>query len=115
MVRRQEGFSSIRRLITIHEETRMNEEEVKYQRAKKRVEALRGFYVHLGVYVLVNLFLFLLNIIAWEGILWFHIPLLGWSIGLVVHAFYVFGADRVLGADWEEKKIREIMEKENKE
>jgi hypothetical protein len=29
----------------------MNEEELKYQRAQKRVEALRGFYVHLGVYL----------------------------------------------------------------
>jgi hypothetical protein len=41
----------------------MNEEEIKHQRAKKRVKALRGFYVHFGVYLLVNLFLFLLNII----------------------------------------------------
>jgi hypothetical protein len=30
----------------------MNQQEIKYKRAKKRVAALRGFYVHLGVYVL---------------------------------------------------------------
>ena len=113
MVRRQEGFSSIRKLITIHEETRMNEEEIKYQRARKRVEALRGFYVHLGVYVLVNLFLFLLNIITSPGMLWFYLPLLGWGIaGIGVHALYVFGYGGLFGADWEEKKIREIMERE---
>ena len=40
----------------------MNGQEIKYQRAKKRVEALRGFYIHLGVYIVVNLLLFLINI-----------------------------------------------------
>jgi len=87
----------------------MNEEEIKHRRAKKRVEALRGFYIHLGVYVLVNLFLFLLNIITSPDRLWFYWPLLGWGIGVIAQAFSVFGAD------WEEKKIREIMKKEEKD
>ena len=93
----------------------MNEEETRYQRAKKRVEALRWFYAHLGVYVLVNLFLFLLNIITSPADLWFYWPLLGWGIAVVGHAFSVFSFDRLFGADWEEKKIREIMEKEEED
>ena len=95
-------------------ETRMNEKEITFQRAKKRVEALRGFYIHLFVYVVVNLFLFLLNIITSPDVLWFYWPLLGWGIAIVVHALSVFwGIDRPFGADWEEKKVREIMEKED--
>lgn len=90
----------------------MNEQEIKYQRAKKRVKALKGFYVHLGVYVTVNLFLFLLNIVGSPDSLWFHWPLLGWSVAIVLHAFSVFGSGRPLGAEWEEKKIAEIMEQE---
>ena len=90
----------------------MNTEDSKYHRAKKRVEALRGFYIHLGVYVLVNTLLFLINITASPDGLWFFWPLLGWGIALVLHAFSVFGSGRLLGADWEEKKIRQIMEKE---
>ena len=93
----------------------MNEQEIKYQRAKKRVEALRWFYAHLGVYVLVSLFLFLLNIVTEPDVLWFYWPLLLWGIVIVGHAFYVFSFDRLFGADWEEKKIREIMEKEKKD
>ena len=93
----------------------MNEEETKYQRAKKRVEALRGFYVHLGVYVVVNLFLFLFNIVTTPDSLWFYWPLLGWGIAIVVHASSVFIFGRPLGADWEEKKIREIMAKEEED
>jgi hypothetical protein len=94
----------------------MNEKEITLQRAKKRVAALRGFYIHLSVYVIVNLFLFLLNIITSPDVLWFYWPLLGWGIAIVVHGLSVFwGFDRPFGAAWEEKKIGEIMEKEKKD
>lgn len=88
----------------------MNTEEIKYQRAKERVGALRGFYIHLTVYVIVNLFLFLLDVLTSPGSLWFYWVLLGWGIGLAVHAAYVFGIGRWLGPDWEEKKIKETMD-----
>ena len=88
----------------------MNQQEIKYKRAKKRVAALRGFYVHLGVYVLVNLLLFLINITASPDSLWYFWPLLGWGLAVVVHALSVFGSGSLFGAAWEAKKIREIME-----
>ena len=88
----------------------MNEQETKYQSAKKRAEALRGFYVHLTVYGIVNLFLFLLNMLVSPDSLWFYWPLMGWGIAIALHALSVFGPGRRLGADWEEKKIEELME-----
>ena len=36
----------------------MNNKEIRYQQAKERVEALKGFYIHLAVYVIVNLFFY---------------------------------------------------------
>ena len=87
----------------------MNTED-KYQKAKRRVEEIRGFYIHLVVYVLVNAFLFLLDITTSPNVLWFYWVLLGWGIGLAVHAAYVFGIGRWLGPDWEEKKIKETMD-----
>ncbi len=89
----------------------MNTEESKYQHAKSRVDAIRGFYVHLTVYVVVNSFLFLLDITLSPGTLWFFWPLLGWGIALAVHAISVFGFGSWLGQDWEEKKIREYMDR----
>ena len=90
----------------------MNEQEIRYQRAKKRVEDLRGFYIHLCVYVVVNLLLFFINMVVSPDRLWFLWPLMGWGIALVLHALGVFGSGRYLGADWEEKKIKELMENE---
>ena len=43
-------------------------------------------------------------------ILWFYWPLFGWGIGMATHAVRVFGFGRWFGPDWEEKKIKEIME-----
>jgi len=90
---------------------KMNTEENEYQKAKKRVEEIRCFYAHLGTYALVNSLLFLLNMTTSPDILWFYWPLLGWGIGIVVHAVYVFGPGRWFGQDWEEKKIKEIMDR----
>ena len=90
----------------------MNEQAIKYQKAKERVEALKGFYIHLTVYVVVNLILFSINMIVSPDSLWFIWPLMGWGVGVVIHGLSVFGFVPGLGADWEERKIREIMEKE---
>jgi hypothetical protein len=89
----------------------MNTEDTKYQKAKNRVKEIRGFYVHLGVYVLVNSLLFLIDITTSPDTLWFYWPLFGWGIGIVMHVVYVFGFGHWFGQDWEEKKIKEIMDR----
>ncbi len=89
----------------------MNQDE-RYQRAHRRVQALRGFYIHLIVYTLVNMGLLVLNLLVSPGSLWFYWPLLGWGIGLLAHAVSVFGAWQWLGKDWEEREIRKILEKD---
>ena len=90
----------------------MNEQRTKYQKAKEKVAALKGFYVHISVFVIVNLGLFLINMMASPSHLWFFWPLMGWGVGLAFHALSVFGFVPRFGADWEERKIREIMENE---
>ncbi len=90
----------------------MNTEENKYQKAKERVEVIKGLYIHLIVYAVVNLILFSINMIFSPEDLWFFWPLMGWGIGVALHALTVFGFGPMFGADWEERKIRELMEKE---
>lgn len=87
----------------------------RYERAKKRVEELKSFYIHLTVYITVNIALFILNMLISPKDLWFVFPLLGWGIGLSVH-FVVVILGGKWGSRWEDKKIKELMEKdENKE
>ena len=86
------------------------EQEEKYARAKKRVTEIKAFYTHAATYAAVMILLFIIDMLTGPG-LWFFWPLLGWGIAIVSHAMKVFGTSRVLGADWEKKKIQEEMNK----
>jgi hypothetical protein len=80
-----------------------------YEEAKERVQQLKGFYQHLLAYVLINLFLFVVNLLTSRGEWWFYWPLFGWGIGLVAHGASVFMEFGPWGKAWEQRKIRELM------
>ncbi|WP_146940573.1 2TM domain-containing protein [Chryseobacterium hagamense] len=81
-----------------------------YEKAQKRVKEIKSFYGNLISYCLIIPFLIIVNIMTSPGDLWFIYPMLGWGIGLAAHGMGVFG----VGKKWEDKKIREILEKQNK-
>lgn len=87
-------------------------EQEKYERAKKRVEDIRGFYIHLAIYLVVNGFIIAQNLIISPDALWFYWPLLGWGVGILIHGLSVFVFEGALGKGWEEKKIKEMMDEE---
>lgn len=87
-----------------------NNQENAYYQAKKHVEEIKGFYGNIISYCIVIPFLIFINYkTSWE-FQWFWFPMLGWGMGIIFHAFGVFG----YGKGWEERKIREIMEKEQR-
>ena len=86
-------------------------EDERYQRALHRVRELKEFYGHLTSYVLVNAGLFLVDVFTGDG-WWFYWPLLGWGIAVVAHGIRAFGLVDLFGKDWEERKVRELMEKD---
>ena len=78
--------------------------------AKHRVEALKGFYIHLAIFCLVMLGLVGLNL-AVSSSWWVQWPLFGWGIGLAAHAAAVFLPVGLFGSDWEKRKIEQLMRK----
>jgi len=90
-------------------------EEYRYIRAKERVEKMKEFYMNLIAYVGVNTFLVILNYYTSWDHKWFIYPLIGWGIGLLFHYFEAFGYFPFLSKNWEEKKIKELMDEKDKE
>ena len=89
----------------------MNDE--KYQKARKRVQELKKFYRNLVSFAVMNVILIIINLVMSPGSLWFYWVTVFWGIALLLHASKVFILKgKFLGEEWEEKKIKEIMEKE---
>lgn len=88
------------------------EEQQKYERARKRVEELKGFYGHLSAYVVINIFLATINLVQSPNNIWFYWTTAGWGIGVIFHAIKVYNYSPFLGRDWEERKMREFIERE---
>lgn len=89
------------------------ENDERYLKAKRKVENLKEFYRHLTVYLLVNIFIFAINLYNFQGYWWFVYPLGGWGIGLIIHGLSIF-VDGRSKSNWEEKMINKYMEKDKK-
>ena len=98
--------------LRIMEPTHYNKEESNYLKAQKKIEDIKGFYGNLASYIVINIGLAVLNFATTPDHLWFIYPALGWGIGVVAHGVNVFNYMPFLSSDWEERKMRELMDKE---
>ncbi|MBK7474109.1 MAG: 2TM domain-containing protein [Betaproteobacteria bacterium] len=87
---------------------------------RRRVHRIAEFYRHLLVYVIVMSLVWILNVIListstrqikWSS-LWAIWPTLGWGVGVLVHGITVLPAWRFFSQEWEDRKVKELMEKE---
>jgi two-component system LytT family sensor kinase len=90
--------------------TPIEDKDKAYERAQKRVKDLKSFYGNLTSYCIIIPFLIIINLMTSPEEIWFYYPMLGWGIGIVAHGMSVFA----VGKKWEEKKIKQILEKQNK-
>lgn len=114
LIEKNEEIFNVKLPILTQKNTTMNtqsqniDEQQAYQRAIERAKELKKFYAHLGTYVVMSLFFFILNLVTSNGHWWFYWPVLGWGLGVALNAVKVFA----YGSGWEENKAKEILEKE---
>lgn len=83
------------------------EDGYKIRKARQRVEAITGFYIHAVVYLIVNAGLFLINLFTgpeW----WVQWVIAGWGVGLIAHGAVVWGVNHPRVTQWEERKVQEV-------
>lgn len=88
--------------------------EQKYLKAKEQVDKIKGFYTNLITYCIVIPFLIFINFRFVPEFHWFWFPIFGWGMGLAFHAMDAFKYNPFLGRNWEEKKVKELMEEEKR-
>jgi hypothetical protein len=88
---------------------------------RRRVHRLAEFYRHAAVFVIVMTLVWTANFMFWRY--WpgltkssvFAIGFLmsvGWAIGLLCHALTLMPVWTFLSQDWEDRKVRELVERE---
>ena len=85
-----------------------------YVRARNHVDELKKFYGSLISYIFfIPFFIFINYWTSWD-FKWFWFPIIGWGIGLTIHAVKVFVNDGPLGRNWEKRKIEELMKEDER-
>lgn len=89
--------------------------EERFLKAEKKVKEIKGFYWHLFWYLAVNIFLWIMivmNLDENESFFQYghFATALFWGIGLGFHWLGVFGKNIVFSKDWEDRKIKELMD-----
>jgi sensor histidine kinase YesM len=87
--------------------------EKKYSLAKEQVEKIKGFYIHFTIYLIFIPVFIYLNYISNAGFPWAIFPIGGWGFGVMGHAAEVFNYNPFFGKNWEERKIKEFMDKDD--
>ena len=82
-----------------------------YEDARRKVKNLKAFYSNLGAFIIVNLMLIAINLYTSPGRFWFYWVTIIWGIFLVWNGVNVFSGQKIMGKEWEERKIQEYMEK----
>ncbi|MCK0156986.1 2TM domain-containing protein [Cellulophaga sp. F20128] len=95
--------------VSVMETQQVHLDEKRYQRAKERVEEIKGFYYNLVSYCFVIPCLIWLNYKTTD-FPWVIFPIFGWGLGLTIHGMEAFGYNPLLGKNWEKRKIKEYME-----
>ncbi|MDQ0592267.1 uncharacterized membrane-anchored protein YitT (DUF2179 family) [Chryseobacterium ginsenosidimutans] len=94
-----------------------NNDDFRYREVERRVRKIKRFYTFIFIYFAVNIFILFLNYrelepneTIWQ-LKYFSLPLF-WGIGVIGYGMSVFLPGFILGNKWEEKKIKELMEKD---
>ena len=95
--------------------TTMTNEEA-YLKVQKKVKAKKVFYLHLGIYVIIIIFLAFMNWATNDHIdddWWVVFPAVSWGTVLAIHALgvFLFSGDGLFGEEWEAKKIEDELAK----
>jgi len=98
--------------VTVQETQESHIEEKRYLKAKERVDILKGFYSNLIAYCIMIPFFWWLNYKT-SDFLWAIFPTFGWGFGVIAHGLEASGRNPIWGKRWEEKKIKELMEKDD--
>jgi uncharacterized membrane protein YvlD (DUF360 family) len=90
-------------------------DDEKLLKAYKRVKKIKGFYIYLIAYFVVNIIFFIINLVATPGDWWFFYPLAIMTFVLFWVTMDAFVFSRKRNSGWEKRKLKEIIKQMDEE
>jgi hypothetical protein len=87
----------------------LNQQDAQERIAFKQAQRLRGFYLHLLTYLVINAACIAINLLTNPEQLWFVGALLFWGTGLCIHALSVFVFDKYFNGEWERVQVEKRL------
>lgn len=75
------------------------------EEARRWVRKLRILYTILGIYAVLSLMWFAIDMADGTEDLWFYWPMLGTGVAVAIASVVLVGVGGVFGADWERRQI----------
>ena len=83
-----------------------------YRKATAKVNQMKDFHGHFLTFCIALPLIILADVYYTPDILWSIPAIIIWGLSVAIHWFYITDRIPFFNRKWEEKKIREIMEKE---
>ena len=88
------------------------------RKARSKVLAKKGFYIHFGIYAITSLFFLTINLLTDPSDLWFYYPVVSWGVAVAIQYLVTFGVpgSDILSDEWEQRELERemyIMQRKN--
>jgi 2TM domain len=79
--------------------------------AQRWVRRKRILYTIVGIYLVLSVMWFAIDMADGTESLWFYWPMLGTGIGVAVTAIVLLGIGGVFGVDWERRQVEQYLQR----
>jgi hypothetical protein len=77
--------------------------------ARRHVRRKRIFFSVLGIWLVLSVMWFLIDLSDDSSSYWFYWPMLGTGIGVAITGIVLLGVGGLFGADWEQREIDKYL------
>jgi hypothetical protein len=92
----------------------MSREEAR-EEARRYVRRKRILYTVVGIWLVLSLMWFTIDLLDDSSSFWFYWPMLGTGIGVAITAIVLLGMGGLFGVDWERRQMDKYLQRRDDE
>jgi hypothetical protein len=86
-----------------------------HEEARRHVRRKRTFFMLLGIWVVLSVMWFLIDILDDSEASWFYWPTLGTGVGVAITGIVLLGVGGLFGPEWERREVDRYLRRHRTE